>query len=224
MRTFLFDIDGTLLRSGGAGLQAMQAAMRILFGVETLARVEVRGRTDRAIVRDLFAAHGIDDKPKNWQSFQDLYHAQLAIRLKACPGFLLPGVANLLHHLAKRDDVAIGLLTGNSRSGAAIKLSHFQVDHWFRFGGFGDHHTCRNQVAKEAWQAAVRFLNGSFDPRQVWVVGDTPMDVECGRAIEATTVAVLTGGFDRAAMLAARPDFLLEDLNGLMAIAVPAST
>jgi phosphoglycolate phosphatase-like HAD superfamily hydrolase len=106
------------------------------------------------------------------------------------------------------------LLTGNSEKAAKIKLVHFALEHRFAFGGFGDHRTCRNDVARDAWQAASDHLQTRFDENQIWVIGDTPLDVECGRAINARTVAVLTGGFDRQTMAESQPDFLLDDLCG----------
>ncbi len=213
MKTFLFDIDGTLLRSGGAGLHAMQIAMNNLFRIGKLAKVEVRGRTDRAIVQDLFAAHNIEDSDANWRDFQRAYHEILPLSLDQGNGGLLPGVQTALDQLAQHSDAAIGLLTGNSQVAAKIKLSHFAVDHLFAFGGFGDHRTCRNEVAHDARLAAAQHLEHRFDEKQIWVIGDTPSDVQCGRAIGAQTVGVLTGGYDRQSMEAAKPDHLLDDLR-----------
>lgn len=213
MMTFLFDIDGTLLRTGGAGLHAMQVAMRDLFGIESLAKVEVRGRTDRGILRDLFAAHQIDDSPSNLDDFQRAYLAHLPLSLQHRSGYLLPGVQATLARLSQSSHCALGLLTGNSRRAAEIKLAHFAVDHLFAFGGFGDHSICRNEVAHQALRSAEQHLAGQLDKDHVWVIGDTPLDVQCGRAINARTVGVLTGGFDRDAMQAARPDYLLDDLQ-----------
>lgn len=213
MRTFLFDIDGTLIRTGGAGLQAMRIAMKQRFGIATLADVEVRGRTDRGILRDVFAAHQIVDSPGNWSEFQQAYLEHLPDCLSQRSGYLLPGVIPTLQWLAQSEESALGLLTGNMRRAARIKLSHFSVDHLFSFGGFGDQCACRNDVAREALCSAEQFLNGRLDRSQVWVIGDTPLDIECGRAIGARTVGVLTGGYDRAALDAASPDHLIDDLS-----------
>lgn len=213
MRTFLFDIDGTLLRTGGAGLHAIRTAMKDLFGVETLAHVEVRGRTDRGILRDIFAAHEIVDSQSNWENFQRVYLQYLPTSLSELPGYLLPGVESTLATLSQTNESALGLLTGNSRRAAKIKLAHFAVDHLFSFGGFGDHSTCRNEVAREALVSAEQHLEERLDKNQIWVIGDTPADITCGRVINARTVGVLTGGYDREAMQAAAPDFLLDDLQ-----------
>jgi phosphoglycolate phosphatase-like HAD superfamily hydrolase len=215
MKTLLFDIDGTLIRTGGAGLHAMQIVMSDMFGIAQLAKVEVRGRTDRSILRDLFTAHQIEDSASSWSEFCQAYLKQLPNSLAEKPGRLLPGVESALQSFAAAEDVAVGLLTGNMRSAAIIKLTHFDVAHNFAFGGFGDHNYCRNDVARDAQRAARDHLDGSFDERQVFVIGDTPLDVECGRAIGAHTIGVLTGGFDRAQMSAAAPDLLLDDLSDI---------
>jgi phosphoglycolate phosphatase-like HAD superfamily hydrolase len=213
MKTFLFDIDGTLLRTGGAGLHAMQRAMAELFEISALAKVEVRGRTDRGILRDLFTAHQIADSTENWDAFQQAYLRHLPQSLRALPGYLLPGVEATLAAIRDANLGAVGLLTGNVKRAAEIKLSHFAVNHHFAFGGFGDHSSCRNDVAQQALDSAKNYLNAHFEADQVWVIGDTPLDISCGRAIEARTVGVLTGGYDRATLTAAAPDILLEDLR-----------
>ena len=115
MHVCLFDIDGTLLSSGGAGKAAMEAALREEFGLEAI-RVQVpySGRTDRAIGRDLLRAHGVAESPENWQRLRDAYLGRLPECLHRHKGQVLPGIAALLEHLAVRGNVAVGLLTGNS--------------------------------------------------------------------------------------------------------------
>src|SRR5262249_38700737 len=145
MTIFLFDIDGTLISSGGAGKAALEAAMASEFGFQEMrARVEFSGRTDRAIMRDLFTMHGIDDSPENYQRLLAAYLGHLPECLKRCLGKVLPGIAPLLETLRNRDKSVVGLLTGNVRAGARAKLSHFDLFHLFAFGGYGDNHYCRN--------------------------------------------------------------------------------
>ena len=211
--TFLFDIDGTLLRTEGAGLAALHSAFKTVFGIDQVAQVEVRGRTDRAIVRDIFAHHGIPESLEHWQEFQSEYLRELPQSLARRPGQLLPGVAATLDVLTRREHTALGLLTGNAHAAAQIKLSHFGIDHLFAFGGFGDHSVCRNQVAHQAVEAAATHLGEQFDRGAVCVIGDTPLDVACGRSIGARTIGVLTGSYDRESMEAAQPDLLLDDLS-----------
>lgn len=214
MHVCLFDIDGTLLHTRGAGMAALRAGLRAAFGIaEPTDQVAVHGRTDRGITRDLFRYHGIDDLPEHWERFRDAYLRVLPESLAARKGTILPGVVPLLETLTARKDVAVGLLTGNTREGARIKLAHYGLDRYFEFGGFGDNHFDRDDVAREALTAVVGRLNGNVDLRRVWVIGDTPTDVSCGRAIGARTIAVATGNHTREELAAAAPDHLATDFS-----------
>ncbi|MCS7166930.1 MAG: HAD family hydrolase [Gemmatales bacterium] len=215
MKTVVFfDIDGTLLRSGGAGKLAMLTAVQQAFQVNP-APVEVpfSGRTDRAILRDLLRAHGIDFTPENFERVVDVYLRILPDCLQRMAGRVLPGVLDLLDALERRDGVVIGLLTGNLRRGAQTKLGHFGLAERFPFGGFGDQYFDRNDVAREAVRAAQQYLNGSCAPDRIWVVGDTPLDIACARHIGARVLAVATGTHSVEQLQAHRPDLLLQDLT-----------
>ena len=119
----------------------------------------------------------------------------------------------ILAALHQRPDVAIGLLTGNTRSGAYRKLQHYLIDQYFSFGGFGDEHACRNEVAKSAMQAAAKFLESEPDPSQTWVIGDTPNDIICARSIGANVIAVATGTFTMEELASHQPNVCLPDLS-----------
>jgi phosphoglycolate phosphatase len=213
MRIFLFDIDGTLIRSQGAGRQAIDVALQAVFGKVGSQAVEVNGRTDRGIARHLFQHHGIDDSPDNWHRFRTAYLDHLPDCLRNRTGTVLPGVAALLQALIARDDAAVGLLTGNVREGARIKLTHFALMNHFLFGGFGDDHVDRDDVAREAFAAAREHTGQAVCATRVWVIGDTPWDVRCARAIGARVVAVATGAFTVDELTRHKPDLLLDDLN-----------
>lgn len=214
MHICLFDIDGTLLRSGGAGKAAMEAALASAFGATTgSGNVPFSGRTDRAIGRDLFQRHGIDETPANWQRFLSAYLGHLPACLASHQGRVLPGIAALLEQLQEHDHVLMGLLTGNVREGARLKLRHFGLFHYFTLGGFGDEHFHRDDVARDAWRAINQRCNGQVDPANVWVIGDTPLDVHCARAIGARAVAVATGWHSLPELAGAQPDLLLADLS-----------
>ncbi len=214
MYVCLFDIDGTLLSSGGAGKAALEAALVSEFSLrEEVQRVPYSGRTDRAIIRDLFQLHQIEESDLHWQRLQAAYLRNLPQCLAGHAGQVLPGIANLLEQLHARQDVVLGLLTGNTRQGAKAKLEHYGLYHYFRFGGFGNRHFCRNDVAREALAAVHAHLNGSVHPHRLWVIGDTPLDVECARAIGARVAAIATGWHSRAELAAAGPDLLLDDLS-----------
>src|SRR5205085_6726418 len=112
-----------------------------------------------------------------------------------------------------REDVAVGLLTGNIRAGARVKLGHFGLFDYFALGGFGDHHFDRDDVAREAWDEIHRRFNGRVAAERVWVIGDTPLDVRCARCIGAKAVAVATGWHSRDELAEHAPDLLLTDLS-----------
>jgi phosphoglycolate phosphatase-like HAD superfamily hydrolase len=211
MAVCLFDIDGTLLSSGGAGQAAMEAALESTFGVTAPTEgISVAGRTDRAIVTDLMQFHDVEDSEANWSRFVDAYLVRLPHELASREGLILPGVEELLAELHCRKSLTMGLLTGNFRRGAELKLNHYELSDYFSGGGFGDDHFNRDDVAKAAL-ADVREKQEIPSDAEVWVIGDTPADVQCGRAINATVVAVATGLHSIDDLEACDPDFLCED-------------
>jgi phosphoglycolate phosphatase-like HAD superfamily hydrolase len=215
MKICLFDIDGTLLSSGGAGKAAMEEALRAEFDLpEIRAKVNYSGRTDRAIVADLMRLHDIDETPASRGRFLAGYLHRLPEHLRNATGKgVLPGIKYLLEHLGGRDRVAVGLLTGNIREGARIKLGHYGLYHHFSFGGFGDEHHDRDEVAREAWAVVRERFGPEVRLDNVWVIGDTPMDVRCARAIGARCLAVATGFHSVDELSATEPDLLLPDLS-----------
>lgn len=220
--TILFDIDGTLIRSGGAGLIAIEVALRRMFNLNGISKVEVHGRTDNGILNDIFAAHSLSFD-EHRETFNSHYWSELPESLSRCPGQILPGVNQLLTVLAAKDNVAMGLLTGNSRRASEIKLQHFGLTEYFEFGGYGDHHSDRNEVARMARDSAEEFLGGDFDPGRLWVVGDTVNDIRCARSINSKVVAVETGGCDPQSLVAAGPDLqlgCLTDTTGFLRVVV----
>jgi phosphoglycolate phosphatase-like HAD superfamily hydrolase len=214
MHICLFDIDGTLLSSGGAGKAAMEAALEAEFAViRSSGGVPFSGRTDRAITQDLFHFHGIEWSAANWERFLAAYLDHLPGCLANHQGRVLPGIAELLEDIHGRDRFALGLLTGNVRDGARLKLGHYGLFDYFAFGGFGDHHMDRNDVAQEALAVIHSQFNGSSDIRSIWVIGDTPLDIRCARAIGAQAIAVATGTHSLDELAAERPDLLVPDFS-----------
>lgn len=213
MDVVLFDIDGTLIHSAGAGRSALDRALSQEFGHPSTAAIELHGRTDRGIARNIFRQFAIEETEENWNRFRTAYLAALPECLAERPGTVLPGVFELLEHLAARPGTAIGLLTGNVREGARLKLGHYGVEVPFDIGGFGDRHHERDDVAREAWAAVRQELGERARADRVWVIGDTPHDVTCARAINAKVVAVCTGGFSVTELASSQPDFLVDDLT-----------
>ena len=214
MKVILFDIDGTLVRTGGAGKAAMESALCEEFGVRLSSEeIPYSGRTDRAIGHDLLAGHDIDPTPANLGKLIDGYLARLPGCLGRFAGVVCPGVGDLVGTLRRRADVLLGLLTGNVRRGAKAKLSHYGLWHHFVCGGFGDDHHDRDDVARSAVRSAREHLGGAVNPSDVWVIGDTPLDVSCARAVGARAVAVATGWHPIDDLAACEPDLLFDDLS-----------
>jgi phosphoglycolate phosphatase len=228
MHICLLDIDGTLLLTGGAGQTAFAQTLAAEFGIaEIISSVMFAGRSDRAIAMDLFRAHGVQETPENWQRFCAGYLGRLEAALIAHQGYLLPGAAELVTTLAKRDDVALGLLTGNVREGAKRKLAHYNLWHWFAFGGYGDDHVDRCDIAASALTAARVHIkgrangaaeNGRKFKGEIIVIGDTPNDIICGRSIGACCVAVPTGHTKADELRRSKPDLLIDTLEDTAAI------
>lgn len=213
-RLLLFDIDGTLITSGGAGEAALKDAMRSRFAVEEdLAGVILAGATDARIARELLEKHGISVSPENVAALLDTYLGHLSERIGRHDGKLLPGIVPLLNVLSHREDAVLALLTGNVSRGAEIKLTHYGVWDFFEFGAFADDHHDRNELGKFARARALERHGEEFPPSRIYVIGDTPKDIECGRAIGACTVAIATGHYSAAELKEHSPDFLFEDLS-----------
>ncbi len=218
-KLLLFDIDGTLLTSGGAGERALRRGFRDRFGIDDdLTKVEIAGRTDSGIARQMLAYHGLPETSENLTAFFDGYLHFLAEELPDSPGTLLPGILPLLEALKARSDVVLALLTGNLARGAETKLTHYGVWHYFEFGAYADDHHDRNQLGHFARQRALKKYGEEFPPERIYVLGDTPHDITCARAIGAKAVAIATGKFTVQELGPLHPDFLFADLSDLPAV------
>lgn len=220
-KLILFDIDGTLVLTGGAGGRAMARALEDLFGIRSGAdSVSMPGRTDPWIVTQMTAAHGLQSDSAALRRFYDAYIERLAIEVHQ-PGphkGVMPGVRSLLDALAVRDDAFLGLLTGNIRGGARVKLEYFGLWHYFRCGAFGDDAEERNALLGTAIGRAEACGGPVVPAADVVIVGDTPLDVGVAIAGGARSVAVATGDYDVDALRAAGADAVLEDLSDLRAV------
>ena len=208
---FLFDIDGTLVRSRRVGWRSILEAAEQVFGVTNLPPVELGGRTDRGIFAEVLDALGENSLPK-YSEFVDAYHARLEANWQLPEFEVLPGVNQLLHQIREMEGTVAGLLTGNSPIGAQTKLKRAGIWEFFEFGGFGDEDTHRHDVARKAAEATKNHLPKNAQVQLV-TIGDTPADISCARAIDSTAVAVLTGFSSRMQLEAAKPDVLLESLS-----------
>ena len=213
-RLLLFDIDGTLIHSGGAGVRALKSAFKERFGVaDDLHGIEIAGMTDSGIVVSILKRNDIPATNENIGAFLDSYVHFLSLELPRRKGKLLPGVLDLLEKLKSRPQLVLGLLTGNVSRGARLKLEHYGVWHFFEFGAFADDHQDRNRLGSFARARAKEKHGREFSPSQIDVIGDTPRDIACGKAIGARTIAVATGTWSREELAKYQPDFLIDDLS-----------
>jgi phosphoglycolate phosphatase-like HAD superfamily hydrolase len=218
MRTLiLFDIDGTLLAPHGVGRKAMEGAMAAFFGSgEAMRRVEMAGKCDWGIWRDALALESYSDEEADAHlpELYRLYVAELA-RILASPDHrqpeVLPGIGPLLEALRARDDVLLGLLTGNLEPAAWLKLGSVGLDRYFRFGAFGNDAPNRDALPRIAVERAARFADGhQFARKNVLIVGDTVHDIRCGAELGVCAVGVATGSTDAATLRAAGADYVFD--------------
>ncbi len=218
-RLVLFDIDGTLLASGGAGEKALRIVVQARFGPEsTMDGIEIAGRTDSGIARQVLERFGIEPSPAEVAAFLDEYLAQLAVMLPKTTGRLLPGIIPLLERLKARPDMLLGLLTGNLARGAELKLTHYGVWHYFEFGAYADDHHDRNELGPFARARCAEKHGVEVPAERVFVLGDTPHDIACGKIIGAKTIAVATGNFRREQLAEYAPDFVFDDFSDVDAV------
>ena len=218
-RLLLFDIDGTLIHSGGAGVHALRSAFTERFGMaDDLHDIEIAGMTDSGIVVSILNKHKIPATNENVSAFLDSYVHFLSLELPRRVGKLLPGVLELLEKLKSRPHLVLALLTGNVSRGAQLKLEHYGVWHFIEFGAFADDHHDRNRLGTVARARAKEKHGRQFSASEIDVVGDTPRDIACGKAFGARTIAVATGTWSRDQLAKYQPDFLIDDLSDVEGI------
>jgi phosphoglycolate phosphatase len=219
VRLVLFDIDGTLIQTGGAGVKAFEQVFATEFNVpDATRRLNFAGRTDRSIVREFFHQNGIEPTVENFARAFARYVFWLDHLAGRLSGRVLPGVEHLIEQLMTLPaPPLVGLLTGNIRLGAEIKLRHYQLWDHFAMGAFGDDHEDRNELSGLARERAIRLLNEPLEGGQIVVIGDTPRDIECARKIGAKCLAVATGGSTAEELQHHEPHWVIEDLTHISA-------
>lgn len=220
-KLILFDIDGTLVLTGGAGLRAMNRAFDELLGSrQALDDIPVAGRTDWIILQDALARLGRELDAALFGALRDRYLAHLEVEIDA-PGHgvkgVMPGIREVLDALDARADVSLGLLTGNFEAGARIKLQHFDLWRYFRCGAFGDDAADRNALVPFALSRAHALGVCVVSVEDVFVVGDTPHDIACARAVGARPVGVATGSFTVEELRASGAPHVFADLRDVPA-------
>ncbi len=214
MKLILFDIDGTLLHSGGAGKDAMIRAFEEVFGVrDGFTGIRMSGKTDPGILREALQQAGLSWDDEAVERFKRRYFELIGEELrKPRPAQrLMPGVRELLEALHAHGDVVLGLLTGNWRESGFAKLAHFGIDHFFEIGAFSDDSENREELLPFALQRLRQQRGLELPARDVWLVGDTPRDVACGIVHGARVLGVATGEYTeddllRAGATSTKPD------------------
>ena len=217
MRLVLFDIDGTLLREGVAPKIAFARALRETYATAgPVGTFRFAGMTDPECVTEIMRLAGVAEEVIHQRRDECLrrYVEHLESEMPNYEGArLFPGVRELLERLNKLDDVVVGLLTGNVLRGAQLKLRRWNLEPYFRFGAFGDDHADRSVLAAIALEKARALLGQPFMGSDTTVVGDTPKDISCARAIGARAVVVATGQVTRQELAECSPDVLLDSFE-----------
>jgi len=212
-KLLLWDIDGTILHTGKAGETALGRAMEKLYGVNRgLQGLEIAGRTDKWIVEQLLGREGKGNGAEEIARFLDVYVELLAEELPLRNGGLHPGVLGILEAAHLRPELVQALLTGNIEKGARLKLTRYGVNHFFEFGAFADDSSIRNELGPHAKRRAMEHHGEEFPSERIFVIGDTPHDVACARAIGAKAIAVATGSFTKRQLKDCGADAVFTDL------------
>jgi phosphoglycolate phosphatase-like HAD superfamily hydrolase len=217
-RLVLFDIDGTILHSGGAGRDAMEHALTSIFGTPGDPEMRYDGKTDKQIVREAMRGAGIADA-----DISDRMDAVISLYVESLPGALAdpargvgmyPGVAEIIEVVHNREDCSLGLLTGNVEPGARLKLASVGLDFsQFRINAFGSDSEVRGELPAIAHRRMREVFGVDLPGRNVVVIGDTPADVACGRALGARAIAVATGWYSVDDLKSHNPYAVFQDLG-----------
>jgi phosphoglycolate phosphatase-like HAD superfamily hydrolase len=215
---YLFDIDGTLVDTGGAGMKALQEATSEVFGHEGPI-LDLAGSTDLGLIANIHAHFEIESTPERIAFYFEVYEGRLDWNLShgGFSGRVYDGVSVVLEELASRQQATLGLLTGNTAGGAASKMRHFGLAPYFKFGAYGSDHADRNRLGPIALARAAAYAGRMFSVEETLVIGDTPKDIACAHAIGAKCLAVATGQFTAAALEAHGADHVVESLNQALA-------
>ena len=211
----IWDIDGTLIQGRGVGRRAMDKAFLELYGIaEGFKDISMAGRIDAVILQDAYTKHNITATDKG--SFLCTYCKYLEKDVKELISPIdAPGILDLLNFISRKDNLFNVLGTGNFENAARIKLSKHDMNTFFSTGGFGDNAKERWQVIEEAINKAEKLFNMTFCKENIYVIGDTPKDIECGIKLGIKSVGVATGSHTSDQLKEYNPDHVFEDLTDL---------
>lgn len=220
MILILFDIDGTILNTDGAGTRAAERAFEKMHGIKgAMHKIDMAGKTDPLILREIY----INELSRSYtaEEAEEIYGHYIGFLEEEVGDSavdVLPGIPALLERLSAREDIVLGVATGNIEDGAWIKLGKPGLRRFFRFGGFGSDSEHREDLIRAAIARAAAFTGNGGSFRKIFVIGDTPHDINHGRAAGAITVAVATGRYKSHELAEHKPDYLFEDLSDLETI------
>ena len=219
VRLVLFDIDGTLVHTGGAGTKAFARTFAHEFALHHgTEKMKFAGRTDVGLVREFFRLHGLSESAEHFRRFFAQYVFWLDHMVTHLQGEECPGATAFVRSLLNLPrPPRLGLLTGNIQLGAEIKLRKFGLWDYFEFGGFADDHEERDHIAAAALARARRVIGPDLKPEEIVVIGDTPFDVRCGKFIGAKVLAVATGGAKLEELKPLKADWTVPDLTHITA-------
>jgi len=212
----LFDIDGTIMNTDGGGASSCQRALEHVFDMKVpLDNYSMSGKTDTQIVLDLMERVGVarEVTTAKLDEINVLYIDLLSKEVDSWNPELCPGIVDVLDALVDREDLVLGLLTGNIVRGAEVKLNRVGLWSYFKTGAFGDGAPERKMLPDIAQKTAHALTGKIFEGKDMVIIGDTPNDVLCGRHLNVKSIAVATGGFDGATLQSYEPDFFFEDLS-----------
>lgn len=214
---YLFDIDGTLVDTSGAGMRSLQEASLLLFGHEGPS-LDLAGSTDLGVVAEIHAHFGVESTVERIECYFSTYLDCLERNLAGgnFPGKVLDGVPEILAELSSRSGNTLGLLTGNISGGAASKMRHFGLAHFFPFGAYGCDRADRNLLGPIAVERAFQHTSRTFRPEDIWVIGDTPKDIACAHAIGARCLAVATGRYSVTELSSAGADVAVSSMRAAL--------
>lgn len=220
-RLVLFDIDGTLLRTDGVGtvciVQALEEVFKVSIDTEGY---QTSGKTDTQICLELMrqAGRSDDEVLNSLDAMRSLYVPLLAKEIAEAGIEVFPGVRELLDRLSGCENILVGLLTGNIERGARMKVEATGLGDYFSFGAYGDTAVERKELPQRAVNKAFVETGRTYGGKEIVILGDTPNDVECGRSLGVTSIAVATGSYTREELSKHDPDHLFEDFGDTEAV------
>lgn len=212
----LFDIDGTLLLTGGAGKIAFEKAVEELFGFrDSWGGMVPDGKTDPIIIDEILTPRlGEPLSPSAYKELCDRYHDHFEVEVERVEKFhIMPGIQPLLETLSKNPSLALGIATGNFKKAAELKLKRGKLEGYFAFGGFACDASDRRELTRIGYERGKKHCGEEIPAEQVFVIGDTIYDIRAGKSFGAKTVAVCTGSTTRETLAAMEPDYLFPDLS-----------